>query len=163
MPGAKKLLVKRVLYDGNQKELVMADGQIVQRVAAKALVVDDEGKVLILREASTYVEGTNVGKYGTPGGRLEPGEPFMEALRREVREECGLEVEIGRPVHVDEWSPVIKGVPNHIVGMFLRCRPRPGEIRLSEEHDDYKWVRPEEADNFTLNVADRNAIRALEA
>lgn len=136
---------------------------MVQRVAAKALIVNDEGKVLILREASTYAEGTNHGKYGLPGGRLEPGEAFMEALAREVDEECGISVAVGRPVHVDEWRPVIKGVPHQIVGMFLQCRPVTGEIRLNEEHDDYKWIRPEEADNFTMKSADLNAIRALSA
>lgn len=38
-------------------------------VAAKAVVQNEEGKVLILREATTYEESTNVGKYDIPGGR----------------------------------------------------------------------------------------------
>ena len=137
----------------------MTDQPIVQRVAAKALIVNDEGKVLVLREAKTYEE--IIGRYGTPGGRINPGEPFFDALKREVDEESGLEVEVGKPVHVDEWFPVIKGVPNHIVGMFLLCRPVTNEVRLSLEHDDYKWISPEEAGDYNLITADRNALQAL--
>lgn len=73
---------------------------LVLRVAAKALVVNSEGKVLILREANTYAEGTQTGKYGLPGGRLEQGESYEEGFVREVKEETGLDVELGRPVFV---------------------------------------------------------------
>ena len=70
------------------------DQQIIQRMATKALIVNDEGQMLILREASTYEEGTNVGLYHLPGGRLNPGEAFSDGLKREVDEETGLQVEM---------------------------------------------------------------------
>lgn len=73
------------------------DQQIVQRIATKALIVNYKGQMLILREASTYEEGTNVGRYHMPGGRLNPGEAFLEGLKREVDEETGLQIEIGEP------------------------------------------------------------------
>lgn len=117
----------------------MAD--FVQRVAMKAVIVH-EGKVLLLREAKTYVEGTNVGKYHMPGGRIEPGEHWQEALKREVKEETGLEITIGKPLFVGEWFPVIKEVPTHIVALFLVCTPKISEIVLSDEHDDFAWVDP---------------------
>lgn len=65
-------------------------------VATKAFVLY-EGKVLILRESGKYVDGTNVGRYDVVGGRVEPGQRFAESLRREITEETGLEVQIGRP------------------------------------------------------------------
>ncbi len=89
----------------------MADNEITQRIALKAVIAKD-GKLLVLREASTYDEGTNTGRYHFPGGRLNPGEPFMDGLRREVTEETGLDIEIGEPLFVGEWFPVIKGIPN---------------------------------------------------
>lgn len=135
----------------------MADGQateqqINQRIAMKALIVDDEGKVLLLREADTYEEGTNIGRYGLPGGRINPGEPFMDGLNREIMEETGLTVTIGKPVYVGEWFPVIKGVQNHIVAVFMLCKASSAEVRLSEEHNDYQWASPAEA--AKLNVMD---------
>ncbi len=129
----------------------MQDGQtIVQRIATKALIVNELGQILFLREARTYEEGTNIGKYHLPGGRLEPGEAHRDGLEREVKEECGLEIEIGKPFFVGEWRPVIKGAQNQIVAIFFICKPLSTKIRLSEEHDDFKWVRPE--DTTMLNI-----------
>jgi 8-oxo-dGTP diphosphatase len=138
----------------------MPDQPMAQRIAAKAVMTNDEGKVLILREASTYEEGTNVGKYGLPGGRINPGEVFLDGLRREVDEETGLEVEVVRPVHVDEWRPVIKGTPTQIVGVFMLCEAAGSTVRLSDEHDDYKWIEPGEVEDYPLMEAEMRAIRA---
>lgn len=123
--------------------------EIVQRIAMKAVIVNGEGKVLLLREASTYKDGTNTGRYHMPGGRVEPGENFEVALRREVIEETGLEVEIQQPIFIGEWRPVIRGVQNQIVATFIVCKPKSDEVKLSEEHDDYKWVDPV---SYTENV-----------
>lgn len=133
---------------------------IMQRVAMKAVIVNAEGKVLILREASTYKDGTQRGRYHMPGGRIEPGENFEEALRREVREETGLEIELKHPVYVGEWRPVIRDVPHHIVATFIVCRPRPGEIALSSEHDHYEWIVPHERANYDLMDPEDKVIDA---
>jgi 8-oxo-dGTP diphosphatase len=120
----------------------------------KAVIARDD-KILVLREASTYKEGTNIGRYHFPGGRIEPGEPFAEGLLREVREETGLEVALGEPLYVGEWFPVIREVPNHIVAMFITCQitiDKP--IVLSDEHDDYQWVSREEARQLNFMAPD---------
>jgi ADP-ribose pyrophosphatase YjhB (NUDIX family) len=72
------------------------------RIAFKAVIVGNDGKVLILREADTYEEGANVGRWGVPGGRLEPEEPWQDGLRREVSEETGLKIEIVKPLYIGE-------------------------------------------------------------
>jgi 8-oxo-dGTP diphosphatase len=131
-------------------------------VAAKAVIANSEGKVLILREAATSAEGTNAGKYHVPGGRLEPGEAFRDALVREIREETGLEdVEIGEAIHVDEWRPEINGTVQQIVGVFIACRFKGGEVRLSNEHDEAVWMNPDERDKYTLLPGDLHAIEAF--
>jgi 8-oxo-dGTP diphosphatase len=129
----------------------MTDKQTVtQRIATKALIVNKNGKILLLREAGSYDEGTNCGKYQVPGGRVNPGEPFMEALRREVKEECGLEVAIGKPIYVGEWWPNIKGSPNQIIAIFFVCKALTEQIQLSEEHDDFKWILPADAGQYVI-------------
>lgn len=137
-----------------------ASDNIRQRVAAKALITNAEGKLLILREASTYKEGTNHGRYHVPGGRITPGEPFFDGLRREVREETGLEIEIGHAVFVGEWFPVIFGQPHHIVAMFISCKAGSKAISLSDEHDDYRWVNPGEIDSYDIMGPEPEAVRA---
>jgi 8-oxo-dGTP diphosphatase len=136
----------------------MAD--IRQRVAAKALIVNDEGKVLLVREASAYKEGTNVGRYDVPGGRIEPGEKYMDALHREVREEVGLEVEPIKPLYVSEWFPVIKGEPNHITAIFYACRALGTDAKLSEDHDDFVWVDPEKIGDYNTMDVTGNVVKA---
>jgi len=122
---------------------------ILQRVAAKAVIVRN-GKILILREAATYGEGTQRGRYHMPGGRVEIGEHFEAALRREVREETGLEITIEAPFYVGEWRPVIKGQPNQIIGIFFVCRPTTADITLSTEHDSYEWIDPARQADFDI-------------
>src|SRR5207248_1090167 len=111
---------------------------------------NDEGKVLILREAATYGDGTQRGRYHMPGGRIEIGEPFEDALRREVREETGIEIDIEYPIYVGEWRPVIKGVETQIVALFQVCKPKSTDITLSDEHDEYRWIDPDSASEYDV-------------
>ena len=59
---------------------------MIQRVAMKAVIVKD-GKVLLLREAKTYKDGTNIGRFHMPGGRLDaradrpPAPPVLRRRR----------------------------------------------------------------------------------
>lgn len=132
---------------------------ITQRIAMKALIVNDEGQVLILREATTYDEGTNTGRYHLPGGRLNPGEPYLDGLNREVMEETGLTVSVERPLYVGEWFPVIKGVSNQIVAVFFVCKATGGEVRLSDEHDNFEWINPQDVEKFDFMPPDDDVIR----
>ena len=116
--------------------------EVVLRVAAKAVITRGDGKVLVVREAGTYDEGTKIGKYGIPGGRLNPGESYEDGLRREVEEETGLKIEPLYPLYVGEWRPEIKGVPHQIVAIFTVCKAKTTDVKLSDEHDDFKWINP---------------------
>ena len=60
-------------------------------IAGKAFIKHN-GKILVLRESSKYQDGTQTGKYDVAGGRLKPGENFLEALKREVKEELNLKI-----------------------------------------------------------------------
>jgi len=137
----------------------MTDEPVNQRIATKAIIINDQNQVLILREAETYEEGTNYGRYGIPGGRLGKGEPFIEGLKREVLEESGLSVEVGSPVYVGEWFPVIKDVKNQVVAIFFRCKPITNKVSLSIDHDDYKWVGIESLKDYDIMSPEPEAIR----
>lgn len=128
-------------------------------VALKAFIVRD-GKVLILRESGSYVDSTQTGKYDVPGGRLQPGENFAEGLRREVKEETGLDVAFGQPFHMGEWRPTVRGEQWHIVATFVRCESLTGDVVLGTDHDAYEWVEPSEYAKFPLASNMREAFEA---
>ena len=87
-------------------------------VATKAFIVH-HGKVLLLKESSAYADGTNASKFDVVGGRIKPGERFDESLLREIKEETGMEVTLGRPFFVNEWRPQVQGEQWQIVATFL--------------------------------------------
>ncbi|MDB5185647.1 MAG: 7,8-dihydro-8-oxoguanine triphosphatase [Candidatus Saccharibacteria bacterium] len=133
----------------------------VLRVAAKAVIVNDDGKVLIVREAATYDEGTQIGRYGLPGGRLNPGERYEDGLHREVEEETGLTVEPQYPLYVGEWHPDIKGIPHQIIAIFMVCKAKTTEVHLSSEHDEYLWIDPTKYADYNFMTPDDEVIARL--
>lgn len=139
----------------------MKDG-LVSQIAAKAVIVNKSGKVLLLREAEAYLDGTHAGKYHVPGGRLEKGETYWQGLAREVMEETGLKVEPLYPIHIDEWRPVIRGVPHHIIAVFTLCRLKgQAKVKISDEHDEAIWIHPAKRADYPLLPAEAKAIEAL--
>lgn len=138
----------------------MTDVGIVLNVAAKAVIVNAKGHILIVRESGQHATNTKVGRYQLPGGRIEKGEAFLDGLRREVYEETGLQVAAREPLLVGEWRPVVLGVPHQIVGIFLKCTlVGDDQIRLSEEHDNALWIDPKAHKNYDIVEPDCDAIK----
>ena len=104
-----------------------------------------DGKVLLVRRA----RAPGAGFYSLPGGRVEFGESLHTALHREVSEETGLKIEI---VDLAGWREVLPVAPSggHYVIMSFAARWIANEPVLNEEHDDFKWLVPEELSGLKL-------------
>jgi len=111
-------------------------------IGVKAVITEGE-KALIIREAA-YAEGTSEGMWDVPGGRINPEETLPFALQREVREECGLEIEIGPVLGVAESFIVINNETCHVVRIYYQCEKLPSEVRIGNDHDKYVWVERRE-------------------
>lgn len=122
---------------------------IILSIAGKA-VIAYQGKVLIVREATGYKTGTQHGNYDVVGGRIKPGEHLEIGLRREAREECGLDITIGEPFFVNESWPTIQGQSNQIIRVFFRCTASSDAVTLSPDHDQYLWIDPSEYKNYQV-------------
>ena len=106
------------------------------KLSVKIVVRDHAGRCLLLKR-SLSSKG-NPGKWEFPGGKIDPGESFDEALLREVVEETGLTISIqGAAGTAESEAPTVR-----VVYLILEGRVESGEVRLSEEHDDHVWVDP---------------------
>lgn len=109
--------------------------------APKAFIVKN-GKVLVLRESTTHPTNTHAGEYSLIGGRIEFDEPWEEGFQRELNEEIGAPVKVVKPLWVSESFNEVQGEKWHIVRCFFLCTMDNQKIKLSGEHDHYKWIDP---------------------
>ncbi len=78
-----------------------------------------------------------------PGGKIQEGElDFDEALKREVREETALEIEVGPPFFrwFIEFPPEHRNYKKDSILIGFKCKYVFGEVKISNEHTKYKWV-----------------------
>ena len=120
-----------------------------QHVVAVAALIVREGRVLSLRRAPSNLAGP--GLWETVSGRVEQGEQPLVAVLREIDEECGLEVEI-EPRPLAAYAAERRGYP--MVVVLYRAKYIAGEVRISDEHDQFAWLTAEE-------FSQRSSLRPL--
>ena len=113
-------------------------------VAVKALVC--YGRKFLLIKRTTEARGDYY-HWEFPGGRLEFGESPMQALKREINEETGLEVE--KLILLNAWNS-FKDECTEIIGLTYICTANGDNVMLSKEHSDYEWVTYEEMKDYNL-------------
>ena len=110
-------------------------------VGVGAVIVDGDRVVLIKRS-----HPPRQGEWSLPGGRVELGETLVEALRRELREEVGLEVEVGPIVETfDRIHRDAAGrVRYHFVIVDFLCRPASGVLCAGDDACEARWATLDE-------------------
>jgi 8-oxo-dGTP diphosphatase len=121
-------------------------------VAGRA-VIRGGGKILLLRRAPKGFDG---GLWELPGGKLEAGEELVAALGREIHEETGLTVAIGRPFVT--WHFVKE--PFWVTGVTFVSDLVSGEVVISHEHSDHAWIAPADWAGRPLATAAEEQLRA---
>ena len=119
-------------------------------ISVKMLIVDGEGKYLLLQR-SVNSKG-NPAKWELPGGKVDEGESLEEALVREVEEETGLVTEITGLIGTTE--SILKD--KKIVYVIMEGRGDEYRIALSEEHDDFAWVNPQDLRSYDISPTFRD-------
>lgn len=104
-----------------------------------------------IRNGDTYLciqrsiyEKSNQHEWDLPGGKLEFGEDINTALTREIYEEVGLQVENLRPFFTTSFMQSDR----YIVVILYVADYLSGNVKLSKEHEDYKWLTKESFDTI---------------
>jgi mutator protein MutT len=129
-------------------------------VGVGAVIVQD-GKVLIVKRKYDPLAG----QWSLPGGGVELGETLEDSIVREMREETGLDIEVGPVIEVfDRITRDGDGqVRYHFVLVDYLCWPVGGELRASSDADDARFVDPADLPQYNLTVKANQVIeRALE-
>ena len=108
-------------------------------VSQKAVIFGPDGKILAIRRSDTHPlrpKGWDI-----PGGDLEFGEDAKEGMRREIREETGLEVNDLKVIDALSWSNE-RG--EFWVTIYYAAKANTDRVKLSWEHDDFRWVTLDE-------------------
>ena len=100
-------------------------------VSVAALVTNDNGEILLIKSPRRGWE--------YPGGMVEPGESFQEALIREIKEETGIEAAITGLIGL------CKNVEKDIVNIDFSCKCIGGVLTTSTESIEVRWVKKEQA------------------
>lgn len=128
--------------------------------AAHAVILKEKRALLIKR-----LNEPSKGRWSVPGGAIEIGEKIYDAVRREVHEECGIEIEVVRVSNAaDGIIPDEAGrVWFHYVPIYILARYVNGEAHPDSDALEVSWVAREELDTFDLTpVTYENVIRAFD-
>lgn len=122
------------------------------RVRAGAVILEDNSILLV------EFNDQNGLHYNLPGGGVEPNETVIEAIRREVKEEASIDVEVGPLAFVYEYAPHLnanKYGDTHSLGLMFECKIKEGLTpRIPNNPDpnqtDVKWIPLSELNDIIL-------------
>jgi nucleoside triphosphatase len=118
-----------------------------------ALIINAEGKLFLMR-SHKWRDGWVV-----PGGHIELGERMDEALRREVKEETGLEIyDIQFLLYQEFVYDEAFWERRHFIFFDYQCRTDMEEARLNSEAQEYQWVTAEKAFDLPMDAYTKRVI-----
>jgi mutator protein MutT len=147
----------RCIQDGVDEgiaEIVRAliAGMSPDTIIVLAAVVERDGRFLVTRRlADTHLSGC----WEFPGGKCEPGEPHEACLRREMREELGVETTVGDEILVTEHAYPERTVRLHFRACAIDGEPQP---LLGQQ---MRWVTREELHTLQFPPADEDLVAKL--
>lgn len=154
--GIRRDLKKFIELKSAKKVVV---GKDTVGVGVGALIFNDEGKLLLsLRGKKAKNE---VGKWEIPGGAINFGETLEAGLKREVKEELDLDIEVEEMLQLCDH--IIADEHQHWVSPTYICRVKKGTPRIMEPEKCEKigWFSLEEAAKLPLSIVTKKDIEAL--
>jgi 8-oxo-dGTP diphosphatase len=126
-------------------------------IASVHAVIVRADEVLLVRRAHPPSQG----RWSVPGGMVELGETIGETARREVREECGVEIEAGQIVDVAD--NIVRDedgrIRFHYVLIYILARYAGGREGAASDATDARWIKHRALDALDMHPSARQAIQ----
>jgi ADP-ribose pyrophosphatase YjhB (NUDIX family) len=148
-------------------ERAVVTGESIERqypkrpFASVAACVLKGERILVIKRATQPSKGL----WSVPGGVVELGETIQDTAKRELNEECGIEIEVGEVFNVENLIvPDERGrVQFHYVVTYLIAHYVSGEAHPDSDAQEVRWATPEELENLDMNpVVRKNMLKAFE-
>jgi ADP-ribose pyrophosphatase YjhB (NUDIX family) len=122
-------------------------------------VIMHEGRLLLVKRGVEPAKG----KWSIPGGVVELGEGVRDAVVREVREECGLDIEIVTDTPMDALDSLVTDeggrLKYHYVLLQFLARPRGGTLKPASDVLEARWVPLEEVETYDITKSLRRFLK----
>jgi nucleoside triphosphatase len=128
--------------------------QVYPEPTVGAIILNKEGKMLLVKSSKWF------DKFVIPGGHIELGERMVDAVKREIKEEIGLDIEVIEMLEIQEavFNPEFAKRKHFIFIDFLAKCKNDNVIVDNDEITDFKWVYPKEALNMNLGWYVKNSL-----
>ena len=132
-----------------------------QQVAVGGAIFNKHQEILLVRRVAD--DEFMPGVWEIPGGGTEYGEKPEEGLKREIMEECGLEITVGKPITVSDYYIERNGERVQRVEITFLCDllSNSEDIVLSDEHDSFVWKSFDNLRDLEMTEYMAEIIRAV--
>lgn len=120
---------------------------------ACAAIMRRGSKVLVTKRKSSQ---TFPLKWEFPGGHIEPNESRESCLRREIKEELGVQITALKPYCTRRYG----SGENALLIYYYLCRIASGRVRKLEVKD-FKWIEPSQHEDYDFISTDRSVLQKL--
>ena len=132
----------------------MTESTLPHKRIGVAVISDRQGKILIDRRKA---EGEMGGLWEFPGGKIEPGETVVECIKREIKEELNIEVNIG-----DRLTSITHSYKTFKVTLYVHdCEYLSGEPQPLES-EEILWIDPCSMNQYQFPQANQQIINLLQ-
>lgn len=116
-------------------------------LTVRGIIKNNENEILIVKRHPK--SRTDPEMWELPGGKVESGEFFTDALVREIKEETNLEVKVG------DFAEAIQNDYMHkrTVQLMMYLDDIKGEVKISEEHTEWMWASLEKIKDLEISTS----------
>lgn len=121
-------------------------------LTVRGIIKNDLGEILIVKRHPK--SRTDPEMWELPGGKVEKGEFFADALVREIKEETNLDVEVG------DFCEAVQNDYSHkrTVQIMMYLEDIKGDVKISDEHTEWMWASIEKIETLDLSTSFKKVL-----